>query len=312
MDRGRISLGYRARRGRTLVGCLLSVAAATGLSAPAAAQDGERTVWVSVLDDDGTPVEGLGPGDFVVEEDGESREVLRVGPASTAMQVAVLVDTSWAAESAVPDMRDGLTTLVDALHEDHEIALVAFGQRPQILVESTRQRDRLQDGIGQVFAFPNSAAYLLDALVETARGFERRESARPVIIVVATDGVDYSNRDARQALDALRDAGVATHVLLMRDNANMALRSRPELADALRERDLTLAQGPDRTGGRRRDLLVSRAVAGALEELAGMLASQYEVVYNRPARLIPPDEITVRMRQDELTAYGAPANHTGD
>ncbi len=311
MTRG-TALTWGWRRAPALVGRLLLVTAMTALGTAAAAQEGERIVWVSVLDDAGLPVAGLGPGDFVVEEDGEAREVLRVAPASTAMQVAVLVDTSSAAQSVIPDMRDGLGALVAELHEDHEIALVAFGQRPQILVESTHQLERLEDGIGQVFAFPNSAAYLLDALVETANGFERRESPRPVIVVVATDGIDYSNRDARQAVDALREAGVATHVLLLRDNANLALRNEPSLADALRERDLALAQGPDRTGGRRRDLLMGRAFVDALEELAVMLSSQYEVVYSRPARLIPPEEITVRMRRDELTAFGAPGKETGD
>ena len=308
MGRDRMSPGHRRR----LVGGLLSLAAVAVFSAPIASQDGERTVWVSVLDEDGAPVDGLGSGDFVVEEDGEAREVLRVGPASTAMQVAVLVDISSAAQSVIPDIRGGLASLVTKLHQDHEIALVAFGQRPQILVESTRQLERLENGIGRIFAFPSSAAYLLDALVETARGFERRESSRPVIVVVATDGIDYSNRDARQTLDALDEAGVATHVLLLRDNANLGLRNDPALADTLRERDMALSQGPDRTGGRRRDLLMGRAFTSALRELAVMLSSQYEVVYSRPARLIPPDEITVRMRQDELTAYGAPAKHTGD
>ena len=288
---------------------LLGAALATG--PPLEAQANERALFVSVLDDAGVPVAGLAPGDFVVEEDGVEREVLRVGPATEPMQIALLVDTSGSAQAAIPDVREGLTALVTRLHEDHEIALVAFGQRPQILVESTRRLDRLEDGIGQLFGFSNTAAYLLDALVETAGGFERRESPRPVIVAFTTEGLDYSNRDSRQTLDALRAARVATHVVVLRESG-LALRSDPALADSIRERDIVLAQGPARTGGLRRDLLTPNGIDDALGEIASVLTSQYEVVYSRPASLIPPDEITVRMRRDDLRAHGAPARQTGD
>ena len=56
------------------------------------AQGEERSMVVSVLDSSGAPVEGLAPTDFVIAEDGTEREVLRVEPATTPMQLAVLVD----------------------------------------------------------------------------------------------------------------------------------------------------------------------------------------------------------------------------
>jgi VWFA-related protein len=295
-----------------LVALALLGAALPGVLTLRAAQENERALFVSVVDEDGLPVANMRTTDFVIEEDGVQREILRVGPARTPMQVAVLVDTSGSAQSAISDLRDGIQRLISGLGQDHEVALVAFGQRPQILTESTRSLDRLQDGIGKIFAFPNTAAYLLDALVETATGFERRTSPRPVIVVIATEGIDYSNRNARQALDALTEARVSTHVLVLRGSASRALRSDPGLADALRERDMVLAQGPDRTGGLRRDLMTSNAVPGALDRLAAVLTSQYEVTYSRPARLIPPDEITVRMRRDDLTASGTPVGQTGE
>ena len=127
------------------------------------AQGSERAMFVSVLDSSGGPVEGLAPTDFVVEEDGTEREVLRVGRAAVPMQLAVLVDTSGAAAFATVDMRNGLEAFVSELLEGNEIALVSFGGPPRILVESTGRIDRLRDGIGRIFAFSDTAAYLLDA-----------------------------------------------------------------------------------------------------------------------------------------------------
>ena len=280
------------------------------------AQGSERSMFVSVLDSSGAPVEGLATADFVVEEDGTEREVLRVGRATAPMQLAVLVDTSAPAAFATVDVRNGLAAFVSEVLEGNEIALVSFGGPPRILVESTGQIDRLRDAIGRIFSFSDTAAYLLDALVETARGFERRASSRPVIVVVTTEGIDYSHHHSRQVLEALQAGGVATHVIQLKNRASRVppdqLIGDSNLADRLYQRDQVLNQGPRTTGGQRRDLLISSATGDALEGLAGILNNQYEVVYSRPTSLIPPEDIAVRMRRDDLTAQGTPVRRSGD
>ena len=277
-----------------------------------AAQGGERSMFVSVLDASGTPVDALAAADFRVEEDGAEREVLRVRRAVTPLQVAVLVDTSGAAARAILDIRNGVEAFVSQLHEGNEIALVSFGGPPRILVESTDRIDRLRDGIGRIFADSDSAAYLLDALVETARGFERRGSQRPVIVVVTSEGLDYSSHGSDQTLDALRVGQIATHMVVLRGGTRGSDPIGGDMADRGLDRDLTLGQAPQATGGLLRDLLASSTMGAALTELALILTSQYEVVYARPASLIPPEAITVRMRRDDLTALGTPARQTGD
>jgi hypothetical protein len=306
---------HRIRTRRLPIWLAAFVVAATLAPAQnAMAQRGNESMFVSVLDAAGTPVSGLSVTDFVVEEDGAEREVLDVRPAVTPMQIAILVDTSASVADATGDLRRGLETLVEQLAVGNELALLSFGGTPRILVESTTRADRLQDGIGRVFATPNEAAYLLDALVETARGFERRETARPVIIVITGEGLDYSNRDAKQALDALKDSGTAAHMVVLRTNQNRAFNADPTEfgSDGGRERDQLLEMGPRASGGQRRDLLLSSRLDTTLAELAAALVTQYEVVYSRPASLIPPDAITVRMRRDDLSARGTPVRRTGD
>ena len=279
------------------------------------AQSDERAMFVSVLDSSGAPVVGLTLADFVVEEDGAEREVLRAQRATAPMQLALLVDTSGSAAFATPDIRKGLEAFVSRLLEGNEIALVTFGGPPRILVDSTNQLDRLRDGIGRIFAFSDSAAYLLDALVETVRGFDRRVSPRPIIVVVTSEGIDYSNHSSELVLEVLQSSQVATHMIVLKNQANRALRvslGGGNLSDNLYQRDLVLERGPRTTGGQRRDLLMSTATVDALDRLASILTSQYEVVYARPASLIPPEEIAVRMRRDDLTASGTPVRRTGN
>ena len=285
------------------------------LAAPLRGQDNERSLFVSVLDEQGAPVSNLAADEFVVEEDGVEREVLRAGPARSPMQVAVLVDTSASAAFAVRDIRNGLERLFPILADRNDVALITFGGPPRVIVESTGRIDRLRDGIGRIFSFPDSAAFLLDALMETARGFERRESPRPVIVVVATEGLDYSRYDAGRIRDAIGESAVATHVIVLQERANTALRANafglPGGVD-LFQRDRALAQLPEASGGQRYDLLLSTALPDTMGALAELLANQYRVVYSRPSSLIPPEDISVRMRRADLAAHGTPVRWTGD
>ena len=302
------------RRGPGLAAALAASAGLLGvLAAPLLGQDNERALFVSVLDEAGAPVPDLAPDEFVVEEDGVEREVLRAGPARSPMQVAVLVDTSASAAFAIRDIRNGLERLIPVLAEGNDVALISYGGPPRVLVESTRRLDRLRDGIGLVFSYPESAAYLLDALVETARGFERREAARPAIVVVASEGLDFSRYDYQRTREALQASGVAAHVVVVQERGNTALRRDPfGFSGDVLQRDRALAQLPEATGGQRHDLLLSTAVPDAMDALANVMTNQYRVVYSRPPGLIPPETISVQMRRADLTARGTPDIWTGD
>jgi hypothetical protein len=69
-----------------------------------------RDIYVSVLDDKGQPVPGLTTADFVVREDGTLREVLKAGPATAPLQVALLVDDSQASTPLIQPLREGPST----------------------------------------------------------------------------------------------------------------------------------------------------------------------------------------------------------
>src|SRR5687768_5470145 len=174
----------------TALSGLLVLAAGVGPSIHAQAGARERTLFVSAVDSRGEPVDGLGPTDFIVTEDGRRREVLRISKAVEPIDIAVLVDNSAAAERAIPSLRDGLKAFVGALAGDNQIAIVGLADRPTILVDYTSNRARLEEAAGRIFSMSSSGMTLLDAITETAAGLRRREATRAVIVPVITNGVE--------------------------------------------------------------------------------------------------------------------------
>ncbi len=277
--------------------------AALLVSVTLAAQAGERALYVSVFDQKTrAPITGLGTTDFVVKEDGASREVLRVAPATTPMPIALIVDNSQAATGTISDLRKALAAFLRGVHGVGPVAIVTVADRPTIVRDYTTDPKQLQDAAGRIFAAPQSGATLLDAIVEVSKGLEQRESDRAALVIVTTENVEYSTRYHRDVLDALKKSGAMMHVLVLASEGGTSLDD-----DAARNRASVLDLGPKGSGGVRFDVLTSIAYEGRMQEVARILKSQHQVIYARPPRLLPPEKIEVRAAKPDLVASGAPA-----
>lgn len=261
---------------------------------PAAGNARTRDVYVSVLDGKGAPVAGLTAAEFAVREDNTAREVLAAGPATAPMQIMVLIDDSQAATEAIPRLREGLAAFVDKLKGRADIGLVTIGERPTSLVSYTTDTIPLKRGIERLFARPGSGAYLLEGLVEVSRGLEKRRAERPVIVAITMEGTEFSNLDYQHVLKALESSGATLHVLAVGTPAD-------SLNDEMRNRSQTIAEGTERTGGRREQLLADMFLPQALPKLADELLNQYVVTYGRPETLIPPEKIRVTVTRPGVT-----------
>ena len=276
--------------------CALTVSVAL------AAQANERALYVSVFDEKTrAPVTGLRTTDFVVKEDGASREVLRVGPATSPLPIAVIVDNSQAATDTIPDLRKALAAFLRDIDGLGPVALVTVADRPTVLRDYTADQKQLQDAANRIFAAPQSGATLLDAIVETSKGLQKREADRAALVIVTTENIEHSTRHYRDVLDALKKSGAMMHALVLTSPGGSSL------DDASRNRASVLDLGPKNSGGVRFDVVTSMGYEGRMQELAKILKSQHQVVYARPDRLIPPEKIEVTAAKAGLVAVGAPA-----
>jgi hypothetical protein len=282
---------------------LLTIAAIAVSPAAPRAQAIQRSMYVSVWNDAGAPVPGLGPSDFTVREDNVAREVLRVTPAVDPMQLAVLVDNSQAASSEIPELRKALQefvttmTTASAFTGKNEITLIGLADRPTVLADWTSDRTTLLKGVDRIFSQPRSGTLLLQGLIEMSQTLKKREALRPVIVAIVTEGPELSDRYHDLVLGPLRDSGAAFHAIVVGS-------PRGGMGTNAQERGIVLDEGTRTTGGRRDNLLTAMALPHKMQEVADELTHQYRVTYARPQSLIPPEHVTVAAVRPGMTARG--------
>jgi VWFA-related protein len=295
---------FAARAGIALLPALLAVIVLTGPGqSPAWAQARERTLYVSAVDASGKPVAQLGPADVTVREDGMAREVLRVTPAADPMQIALLVDNSVAITNQVTDYRAALKAFLAKFPSPHEVALITFGDRPTIVAEYT-SGTAVASAVDRLFPLSGSGSYVLDAIVDAARGLQKREAQRPIVVVVSSDGVEFSNVTSDPVIESLKAANASLFAVSV-DGAR-AQREAMRTQEA-REREIVYGRGTAETGGRREIILSSMGLQDALLQLADELLHQFKVTYARPTTLIPPEKTVVASAREGVTVRGVPA-----
>jgi len=300
---------------------LILLVALSAIPASASGQSVERIVYASVLDRAGRPVTDVAAKDLTVRENNIDRRVLLVSRAVERLDVAVLVDTSEDAEPFIPDFRRGLLEFFRGMSDRHEIALIGFGQRPNTLVDYTRDIRRLEAGVARVFVQRGSGAYLMDSIIETSRSLRSRERPQREVVVITSEGRELSDRNSAEVLGEVQRSGIILDAFVVVGKqqgvgpaseagipgwtAGAASQDQPA-----HERAVALDEAIKRTGGRREDLVTAATLAAKLRELAARLSNQYRVLYEGPPSLTRPASIEIVTTRPDLRVrvMGTPQN----
>ena len=270
---------------------IVTVALLLGATAPAFAQADERVIYASVVDKNGEPVADLTPEDFIVREDGQTREILRVARDNDPLQIALLVDNSAGMRSKDSDLRKAVAAFIDGTREGVQIALITMASRPTISVNYTTDHQALKKAVDRLFSDTSAGNTFLDAVAETSQGFTKRTGTRAVIAAITTAD-DLSFRQYTEVLEYFREGGAALHVLTLGANPGPV------------DRELVVGKGTAESGGRNEVVLSSMGLPAKAKQLANEISNQYRITYARPQRLIPPKETTVASRRADLRARG--------
>jgi VWFA-related protein len=260
-----------------------------------------RTVFVTVTDRHGVPVEDLTAADFELKEGGKIVQVVDAAVAEQPLQIALIVD-----DNGTGLFRAALARFVQQMEGRAVMAVSTVVGQTMKLVDYTPKAEALLRGIATLNARPGSpdGGQLLEGIYEAALELRRREALRPVIIALTVGGEEHSTVTSDHVLDNLRDSRAALHVVSVE---GAALRS---TVAAQRPRDLmqenlhlqrVLGDGSKQTGGRYQSIVASPGYLSALQQLASELTSQYQVTYTLPPGVKASDRLHVAVKRKGLT-----------
>jgi len=205
-------------------------------------------------------------------------------------------------------VQEGVSAFVEGLRFNigmgvgDQVALMTFGGARFILVDWTSDLEQLKEGATKLRSRQGTGTFLPDAVNDTAKDFSEREAARPVLVVVSTDGIDFSShRDFRRIIQELRGSYTLMYSVFIPTASR-----RMTLNWDSRERDALLTEGPRQTGGRRINLSGRQAITGALMSIQNELTSQYVVTYHRPESPVPPERLSLGVTRPNLTVRLTP------
>jgi VWFA-related protein len=261
-----------------------------------------RKVYIAATDEKGAPAADLTPQEVTVKEDGASRDVLDVRPATEPMQVVLLIDDSG---PGINEIREGVASFVRIVQDTAEVAIVTTAKQNTVLVDFTSDRGALLNAINRLTSRTTTGGYLLDAIQESARTLVRREARRPVIVVLALEGTEYSNVSAAHVLEDVRRSGAIVHVVSVgkpRMKTMTSWNQRPtdsihEALDETMARSSVFAESTRRSGGRLEQVGQATGIPTRLSEIAYELRDQLVVTYARPQSGKPPEKIEIEVKR---------------
>jgi VWFA-related protein len=283
-----------------IVGLTLSMAALAGAptAIPAPEVQATRTVYVTVVDNQGQAVTGLTPADFRLRENNRDRDIVSVEPATEPMHVALMVEESLTPAGGV---RQGMFELIKVLQGKAEISLVVVGLSNRTAVPYTTDPNVLVQGLN---ALPLNQGqqqinHVPEGIAEMARVFQKQRPARPVMVMLAIDSQQVSSEQPQNVLNQLRDSNAQLHVVSIQTPQAVASGSGEMLDTAARQQ--VLGDGPRQSGGRQWPVPALTAVPKAMLSVANDLMNQYKITYTLPAGTKPSDRLNVTTSRRGVT-----------
>jgi len=289
-------------------GLVASCAVVLGVSVVAAGRPDlrvERSIFLTVLDKDNAPIRGLQPADFVIREDGEKREIIRVTAPEDPLFVSLLIDTSKppiGVDAAVQDLRKALLTFVTTVQgasADAEIAMIEFAGAAVTTVNFTKDTAALEKQIKRLFPSQRASGVMLEAFIEASKALGKRLSPRRAIVSLNFASAEASTVQPKNVADEIRKSGATVWAVSIQgaSEASAYQAGANALDNKLSPtREQILNVSTDATGGMRLTAVSPTALEGMLKKVADCLNSQYVVTYAQPAGTPAQTQITPSAR----------------
>jgi hypothetical protein len=251
-----------------------------GLMRSAAAQQLQQTaagriVLASVVDGQNRPLVAVGPDDFLVTENGQSREVLDVQVAD--YPVVVVLDDTGAEAERLAAMKDAVRRFVTRIGE-RPVALAVLSNPDGFIASFDDQRAQV---LGKIDAIRGGDAPALPiaALSQAARSLKELGVPFSAIVVVTARPVGTSADVAPAVVANILDSGANIQVVIARAGNDSPDAARTDLLRVL----------AGQTHGQYTPIFSPSSYAIALERIADRMATELMIQYVAPVGSTPGD-----------------------
>jgi VWFA-related protein len=167
----------------------------------------------AIVTDNGEPVTGLGPSDFIVV-DGVVRQSLKAVGQAGRLTVALVLDTSGSMRRGTdgPNFTRLTEPVVAALMPQDVVSIVSASDRLRLLADHVGDPSVIQSVIRHARIDEDAMTLTWDAVM-ASRALVANPAGRPIVVVIS-DGADNVSWFGRsRAVDALGRAGVAVDAI---------------------------------------------------------------------------------------------------
>jgi hypothetical protein len=277
---------------RLLVLSLLAVLPLVSIDAQQATEShlvASRQVLAAVTDGRNRPLADLGPDDFVISENGETREVVAAYRAD--YPVVVLLDNSSDARSDLNAIRSAVERFLSRAGQ-RLVAVGTLANPPAMLTSFEDDRAAVLERLGRVTASPTTVLMPIEAVALAVDAVRKTGSSFSAIVVVSAHRIDATQPQNTRLLPEIFNSNAIIHVV-SRGSPSTAPRGRaysPRLeADLLRELS-------EQTRGSFTTVFSAPSYGVALNNLADKLAAEMIVDYFVPPGPLPPGQVQVGVR----------------
>ncbi|HEY0544493.1 MAG TPA: VWA domain-containing protein [Pyrinomonadaceae bacterium] len=259
----------------------------------------EILVPVSVRDQAGMPVGGLGADSFFVYDNGERQEISSFNRQRVPINIVLLLDASGSVFSRMRFIREAAKGFLQGLLKEDQVCVMQFADEVELLQDWTGGADTQHLLKALEWRYhPGQSTTFYDGLYLAAQEQLKRVQGRKIVILL-TDGIDTAEKrraSYADALNAVRRAEASVYVISLTESLRAAVEKRDhgwvgrvfggydpkELArykSLIDEAEKSLTKIAAETGGRIFLPVKEEDLKPAYESIAEELRTQYIITF---------------------------------